>query len=170
MVGARVAVLTEAVIDIVDVNEYCDGRHVQGWGRVWNWRGGSGVSGRGCECGCVVSRHRGYPSSGGVVIVWTFGASVGTGVVDGVGVRVCSSIGAALGAGISSRIAGGAGGGTIGIIGGADAGIGTEIGARIAGGKSGTAGGVSETGAGGNAGAAAVEDKLQRNKAMFKKR
>jgi hypothetical protein len=42
----------------------------------------------------------------GVVIVWTLGASVGAGVVAGVGARVCSSIGAALSAGIRSRIAG----------------------------------------------------------------
>jgi hypothetical protein len=66
----------------------------------------------------------------GVVIVWTFGASVGAGVVAGVGARVCPSIGAGLGAGISSQIAGG---GSTGIIAGAGARMGTEIGARIAG-------------------------------------
>jgi len=52
----------------------------------------------------------------------------------------------------------GAGGGTIGITARASARMGTEIGARITGGKSGTAGGASETVAGGNAGVAAVED------------
>jgi hypothetical protein len=47
------------------------------------------------------------------------------------------------------------GGGTTGITARASARMGTEIGARIA---EGTAGGVSETGVGGNAGAPAVED------------
>jgi len=52
----------------------------------------------------------------------------------------------------------GAGGGTIGITARASARMATEIGAPITGGKSGTSGGVSETGAGGNARAAAVEN------------